>query len=322
MAMQSSLRPRQRPEDENAQISAAIASASSAYNNPVANERSGGSNSKGNPVDDIAMGFGMKDRDKSYYDRTANTIRRNQGEDAYNRYLQSYQYQNLVPRAGFTDTLLAGLGVPKMLGYKDEGDWYDGGGKYASGPRSSFGLIGGLLNALTGNSAKEKSYYDEVNQMIDSMQGSGAAAHLMANEPEVYNQMASNAIRALRSGKQITQPSNVSTTQPTPTGGLLNKGLTLDKSLIPLKRPTANVTTMPIPSEYSQDDQARSLPNPNLNNSTPFPSPQKSNKTTAGQDFMYQMAAEKIMGLYPTMPRLEQNALIEKEYQKIMQSMY
>lgn len=199
MAIKSSPRPRMRPENEDAYVNAAsVSAANTMNNNPVANERSGGSNGKGNPVDDIAMGFGLKDRDANYYNRTARTIRNNQGEDAYNRYLQSYQYQNTVPRAGFTDTLLAGIGVPNMLGYKDEGDWYDGGGRYASGPRTSFGIVGGLLNALTGDAAKERTYYDSVNQMIDKMQGEGAAAYLMKNEPDTYQKMARNAIAALR----------------------------------------------------------------------------------------------------------------------------
>lgn len=206
MAIQSSPRPRQRPEDENAQVSASVASATNYVNNdPVASERSGGSNGKGNPVDDIAMGFGMKDRDKSYYNRTARTIRNTQGEDAYNRYLQSYQYQNTVPRAGFIDTILAGVGVPKMMGYKDEGDWYDGGGKYASGPKSSFGLLGALVNGLTGAGQKETSYYPEVDVAINKQFGTitkegiayPAADYLKKHEPETYRQMARNAIRGM-----------------------------------------------------------------------------------------------------------------------------
>ena len=223
-------------DEEDKAVDAAVASASNAMNNPpapVANETSGGSNNKGNPASDVAMGLGYKDRDASYYNRTANTIRRTQGEDAYQNYLNSYQYQNQTPRAGIFDTFLAGLGVPKMMGYKDEGDWYDGGGRYASGPRSSFGIVGGLLNAFTGNAAKERSYYDEVNQMIDSAQGAGAAKYLMENEPSVYQQVAKNAISALRGGATVPQPQAAPTTllptKPTPNG--------LSESLKPKVRP-------------------------------------------------------------------------------------
>ena len=38
-------------------------------------------------LDDLAMGFGLKERDRDYYDRTAATISRNQGSDAGDRYM-------------------------------------------------------------------------------------------------------------------------------------------------------------------------------------------------------------------------------------------
>lgn len=40
-------------------------------------------------LDDLAMGFGFKERDRDYYDRTAATISRNQGSDAGDRYRSS-----------------------------------------------------------------------------------------------------------------------------------------------------------------------------------------------------------------------------------------
>ena len=38
-------------------------------------------------LNDLAMGFGLKERDRDYYDRTAATISRNQGSDAGDRYM-------------------------------------------------------------------------------------------------------------------------------------------------------------------------------------------------------------------------------------------
>ena len=40
-------------------------------------------------LDDLAMGFGFKEKDRDYYDRTAGTISRNQGSDAGDRYRSS-----------------------------------------------------------------------------------------------------------------------------------------------------------------------------------------------------------------------------------------
>ena len=38
-------------------------------------------------LDDLAMGFGLKEKDRDYYDRTAATISRNQGSDAGDKYM-------------------------------------------------------------------------------------------------------------------------------------------------------------------------------------------------------------------------------------------
>ena len=40
-------------------------------------------------LDDLAMGFGLKEKDRDYYDRTAATISRDQGTDAGDRYRSS-----------------------------------------------------------------------------------------------------------------------------------------------------------------------------------------------------------------------------------------
>lgn len=43
----------------------------------------------GNPLDDLAMGLGLKEKTQDYYDRTAATIERNQGSGAADRYRES-----------------------------------------------------------------------------------------------------------------------------------------------------------------------------------------------------------------------------------------
>lgn len=63
-------------------------------------------------LDDLAMGFGLKDRDAGYYERTAQTIGRNQGEGAEERYRQSSVFMNKPARGGLS--MLAELfGVSK-----------------------------------------------------------------------------------------------------------------------------------------------------------------------------------------------------------------
>ena len=52
----------------------------------------------GGLLNDLAMGLGLKERDASYYNRTAQTIGRTQGADAQQRYMRSSGYGK--PQAG------------------------------------------------------------------------------------------------------------------------------------------------------------------------------------------------------------------------------
>ena len=49
---------------------------------------------------DLAMGLGLKDRDASYYDRTAATLGRTQGAEREARYRQSRAYTEQPTRGG------------------------------------------------------------------------------------------------------------------------------------------------------------------------------------------------------------------------------
>jgi hypothetical protein len=112
-------------------------------------------------LDDLAMGFGLKERDDDYYERTANTIRRTQGEDRYESYLNSNAYQN-KPAYGGPFSFFGGnaddQGNSTFLGYgyyDDNDEWVkpgidmkDGGGPGTSGLYFKGGPFSNLLNAL------------------------------------------------------------------------------------------------------------------------------------------------------------------------------
>lgn len=103
------------------------------------------------------MGFGLKDRDEDYYDRTAQTIQRNQGTDAAIRYHERAQANNFPKRGGLFGFMGGGgnsgggntnTGMDnfaRMMGYRDRFDMTDRGGRYASGGAYQGG---GILSAL------------------------------------------------------------------------------------------------------------------------------------------------------------------------------
>ena len=92
----------------------------------------------GGLVNDLAMGLGLRDRDQSYYDRTAATIGRNQGQDAAARYSQQMSAANFPARGG----LLSAFGVTGPR------DFFDGGGLGRSGDTFQGSPYSILLNAL------------------------------------------------------------------------------------------------------------------------------------------------------------------------------
>jgi hypothetical protein len=90
-------------------------------------------------LNDLAMGFGLKERDQSYYDRTAQTIRNNQGQSAGDRYAARMQSQNYPAYGGPLAFMGSGAG-PR--------DFFDGGGLGRSGDRFVGGPMSMLANAL------------------------------------------------------------------------------------------------------------------------------------------------------------------------------
>lgn len=112
-------------------------------------------------LNDLAMGLGLKERDDSYYERTANTIERNQGADAGDRYRASGAYTDR-PAYGGPLSLFGSpaddRGNSTFLGfgyYDDDDNWVrpsidmkDGGGRGTSGPYFKGGPLSNILNLL------------------------------------------------------------------------------------------------------------------------------------------------------------------------------
>ena len=150
---------------------------------------------KGGLLNDLAMGLGLKERDASYYNRTAKTIGRTQGADAQQRYMRSSGYGK--PQAG----LLSFMGgnnqsnntggnniLPRMFGYRDRADMTDGGGRYASGGlyqgAGAYSALANLGAALTGQDLGDRQTY--ADQAIDAEYGQGFSAMLKQTRPQDY----------------------------------------------------------------------------------------------------------------------------------------
>ena len=158
----------------------------------------------GGLLNDLAMGLGLKDRDASYYSRTAKTIGETQGADAQQRYMRSSGYGR--PQAGLFSFLsgsnqVSNTGgnnvIPRMFGYRDTTDMFDRGGKYASGGLyqggGGYSMLANIGAALTGQDMGERQLY--VDQYIDQEKGAGFAEQMKTAYPEYYQQLIVNAMR-------------------------------------------------------------------------------------------------------------------------------
>jgi len=117
-------------------------------------------------LNDLAMGFGLKERDQDYYDRTAQTIRNNRGQSAGDRYAARMQSQNYPAYGGPLAFIGSGAG-PR--------DFFDGGGLGRSGDRFVGGPMSMLANAL---GIRPVGYNDR--DRIGQRGGAGALAALQA----------------------------------------------------------------------------------------------------------------------------------------------
>ena len=118
-------------------------------------------------LNDLAMGFGLKERDQDYYERTARTIGRNEGSgQAAGRYYDRMAAQGFPAYGGPLAFIGSGAG-PR--------DFFDGGGLGRSGDRFVGGPMSMLANAL---GIKPMGYYDRAR--IGQRGGAGALAALQA----------------------------------------------------------------------------------------------------------------------------------------------
>ena len=150
----------------------------------------------GGLLNDLAMGLGLKERDASYYNRTAQTIGRTQGADAQQRYMRSSGYGK--PQAGLLSFMGGGNNqsnntggnniLPRMFGYRDRADMTDGGGRYASGGlyqgAGAYSALANLGAALTGQDLGDRQTY--ADQAIDAEYGQGFSAMLKQTSPQDY----------------------------------------------------------------------------------------------------------------------------------------
>ena len=165
-----------------------------------------GKKKKGGLLNDLAMGLGLKERDASYYNRTAQTIGKTQGADAQQRYMRSSGYGR-PQRAGLLSFMGGGNNesnntggnniLPRMFGYRDRADMTDGGGRYASGGpyqgAGAYSMLANLGAALTGQDLGERQTY--VDQYIDQQNGAGFAEQMKVGYPQYYQQLVVDAMR-------------------------------------------------------------------------------------------------------------------------------
>lgn len=141
-------------------------------------------------LDDISMGLGLKERDKDYYDRTAQTMERTQGRDRAQQYRQSKGFgqtgrQGLLSfMGGGSDKSSGGQSqrkstglIPTLFGYRDYTDMFDRGGKFASGGRyqgaGGYSMLANLMHALSGQEFGERTPYKMKADVVVKEGGGG-----------------------------------------------------------------------------------------------------------------------------------------------------
>lgn len=153
---------------------------------------------KGGLLNDLAMGLGLKERDASYYNRTAKTIGRTQGADAQQRYMRSSGYGK--PQAGLLSFMGGGSSggsssrsdrdpsrgfLPTLFGYRDMEDMFDRGGPYASGGMyqgaGGYSLLANLAHAASGQEFGERTPYEKVQAQAVIKSTNGAVPEATRN---------------------------------------------------------------------------------------------------------------------------------------------
>ena len=144
----------------------------------------------GGLLNDIAMGLGLKDRDESYYARTAQTIQNQQGGNSganyYNKMVRNIDGNHYFPKRGGLFAFMSGGnsgggstntamdGFAKMMGYRDRYDMTDRGGRYASGGMYEDGGLASFVANLghigAGKEFGNRQAYSPLDEMIKSLE--------------------------------------------------------------------------------------------------------------------------------------------------------
>ena len=161
----------------------------------------------GGLINDLMMGLGLRDRDQSYYDRTAATIGRNDGAAAENLYRQQTGMTGgaqlgsagMPIRGGILSAFAGGQGgaqsrgavtagnfLPRLFGYRDFTDMTDRGGPFAFGGEFSGHPIYSTVANLVTDPSGTRTTYPEMGDIDQTLLGMGATQEMLT--PMDYNQ--------------------------------------------------------------------------------------------------------------------------------------
>lgn len=166
----------------------------------------------GGLINDLMMGLGLRDRDQSYYDRTAATIGRNDGAAAANLYRQQTGMAGgaqvgsagMPVRGGLLGMFAGGMGgagvaprqsrgdvtaanfLPRLIGFRDFADMTDRGGPFAFGGEFSGHPIYSTMANMVTDPRGTRTTYPEMGDIDQTLLGMGATQDILT--PMDYNQ--------------------------------------------------------------------------------------------------------------------------------------
>lgn len=210
-------------------------------------------------LDDLKMGLGLKERDKKYYERTAQTLARTQGEDRARQYRQSSSYGK-PERAGLLSFMGGGSGgssssrsdgdrplLARLTGYRDYEDMFDRGGRYASGGMyqgaGGYSLLANLAHAASGKEFGERTPYEKIQAQATIKSTNGAV-------PEATR----NAISSLR---PMLRPDNLNVPGPAMAGHNMPTPMPADPVMAGHSMPVP-----PAPAPMAQAATGLTIPSP------------------------------------------------------------
>lgn len=133
-------------------------------------------------LSDLQMGLGLKDRNKDYYKRTANTIRKQRGDRAADRYTERMQKAGMPKRGGL-------LSFNTNIGeYKNINDMFDRGGANASGGVfQGGGILSELANMLLPPTQKTSGFGTSAS-LLPPLTGTDSGMNERPFDADFYDQ--------------------------------------------------------------------------------------------------------------------------------------